>query len=642
MKNIFRCLAMAAVCSAIFIASVSAEDIAVTSTFDKRTVSLGEEVHLTIRISGAQGNVQAPRLPAFDGFDTFYTGRASRLTFINNQSSSSVEFSYVLVPKQAGTHTLAAIEVALGGRNFRTDPVQIEVVGSQGGGRSATQPMAQPPPYARPQQSASAPSGPVVDEPPPTFDPADDNIFVRAWTDKTSVYPNEQILLTYALYTRYDTRYEGFEDEPEVSGFWIEDFPMEKEVHRETVRVNGKRYVKADIKKMALFPTAAAEYTIQPGSIKASIRQEPQATSVFDEFFNDSFFSGGSFFARRENRLLKPPPIQITVKPFPEQGKPPSFESAVGNFRISATADKSVVKQNEPVTVKIVIEGEGNIETLNKPKIPEMKAFKVYDSDTSSQLYKTGDVIGGRKTFEIVFIPTEAGQKKIPKLDFSFFNPSSHSYVTLNTPEFPLTVEPSEQTFKLPTAISQDEAFKKKVQVESQDIRYIHETLPSSLKERALHSALAAFFGMDVFMALLLIAGLWRAREERIFAGNNALKRRRFARSNAEARIRKLKSKSKFRSDEEAAAYFQEVEKILTQYLSDKFNVSAYGVTRQELEQKLEQTLGPEDPLYKEILELYAMCHEFRYAKSALREDMQHRSVKILQNAIQRVERLKV
>jgi hypothetical protein len=100
----------------------------------------------------------------------------------------------------------------------------------------------------------------------------DDNIFVQAWVDRKTLYQNEQMLLTYSLYTRYDTRYEGFEKEPETSGFWIEEFPMDRDVPRETVKVNGKRYVKADVKKLALFPTSPGNYTIQPGSLKVSIR----------------------------------------------------------------------------------------------------------------------------------------------------------------------------------------------------------------------------------------------------------------------------------------------------------------------------------------------------------------------------------
>ena len=91
--------------------SLYAQNILVTSTFDKRSANVNEEIRLTIRVTGAQGNIQAPRLPGFQGFDTFYTGRASHLTFANGQSPSMVEFSYVLIPKAAGRFTLDPIQV---------------------------------------------------------------------------------------------------------------------------------------------------------------------------------------------------------------------------------------------------------------------------------------------------------------------------------------------------------------------------------------------------------------------------------------------------------------------------------------------------------------------------------------------------
>ena len=150
--------------------------------------------------------------------------------------------------------------------------------GSLAGAVSATAPSQQSPTPA-PQTGGGQAS---VQEPPAAYVPADTNIYVAAAVDKTTVYPNEQVLLTYSLFTRYDTRYEGFGEEPEMSGFWIEEFPPEREIRRETVRVNGKQYVKAEIRQIALFPTAPASYQIKPGTLKASIRQEQQqGSSVF-------------------------------------------------------------------------------------------------------------------------------------------------------------------------------------------------------------------------------------------------------------------------------------------------------------------------------------------------------------------------
>lgn len=642
--KLFRISAFFLLFAAFSVQTAIAEDVNVTASFDRRAVRVGQEVHMTIRVSGGQGNIQAPRLPSIKNLDAYYTGRASHLTFINGQSSSSVEFSYSLVAREAGKYTVPPVEVLVNSNRFTTDATEIEVIddgsgagpspfapsrtnptNSQGGWAPPAQPPASNPAAQQMQQEA-----------PPSYQPDDENIFIKAWTDKTSVYPNEQVLLTYSLYTSYDTRYEGFEEEPQVSGFWIEEFPMERDIRRETVRVNGKRYVKADVRKMALFPTAPADYTIQPGTMKASIRQEAQQSSVFDEFFDDSFFSGGSFFARRENRILKPPPIQVTVKPYPEEGKPASFQGATGNFRISASIDKNAVKQNEPVSLKLVIEGEGNIETLNKPATPELAGFKTYDADASTQLFKTGNVIGGRKTFEVVFIPLEAGVKKIPSLEFSFFNPIQARYITLKTNEFTINVAPSTEKLKLPQSVSQQESLKKEVKVEEQDIRTIFEKVPAE-NQGPLTSFFRPLVFADIFLTFLIAIGLMREQQEKVFAKDVSLKRRSAARAAAEKRMRKLKF-----DPAASGEYFEDIEKIMTQYLADKFNISAYGATRYDLEARLEASLGPEDPLVKEIHELYLFCEEARFAKGEAPEQMRTKALKTLRDTIARVERLRL
>lgn len=609
----------------------------ISADVDKTRAAEGEEIHLTLRIQNAQGNVPAPRLPAVDGLDIFYTGRASHLTFINNRSSSSLEFNYVLVPRMSGVLTVPPIQIEADGQLFQTEPIRLEITQSgvssrpQAPSRPAQQPFS---PYTMPPPQAQA-----VDEPAPFHPPTgNEDVYVVAHVDKTVAYPNEQILLAYSLYTMYDTRYEGFEEKPEVSGFWIEEFPKDREIHRETVRVDGQRYLKADIEKLALFPTTAANYTIQPGTLKISIRKDPRNTSLFDEFFNDSFFSGGSFFAQRENLLLKPAPLQIQVRPFPEQGKPKSFQGAVGNFNMTAAIDKASVKQDEPVTMKIVIEGEGNIETLSKPVIPDLKDFRIYDSDASTQLFQSGDRIGGQKFFEVVFIPLAPGGQKIPRLEFTYFNPASGSYRTLSTPEFLLEVEKSTETFKLPAQMGETEAFKKEVKAEAKDIQYIHEKITGN-RWQFTARALNFVFGIaNSLLTVLFLLGLWKQRQEEVFSKNTGLKRRRYAKSQAEGKMRHLRAW--IRNDSKGDAFFEEVEKILTQYLADKFNMSTYGITHEELQRELGSVLGASDPLYTDIMNLYRLCDESRFAKASIPKEEKLRAERILQDTIRRVERL--
>lgn len=622
-----------------------AEDISVTSNFDRRSARVNEEINLKISIAGAVGNVQAPRLPSFQGFDTFYTGRASHITFVNGQSSSNVEFSYVLIPKTPGRFTLQPIDVAVQGRTFRTESVEIEVLAGAPPAAprvpvnqpprtvpQTTQPVSQPP-----LPSAGGFSSPVQ-APPAVPSSNDDNIFVQAWVDKPEVYQNQQVLLTYSLYTRYDTRYEGFEEEPVVSGFWIEEFPMERDIEKQTVKVGGKPYVKADVRKMALFPTAAADYTIRPGKIRASIRQQPQQQSIFDDFFDDSFFNNGGFFARRENRLLEPSAIQVKVKPLPEAGKPAGFNGAVGDFRLTASIDKKDIEQNEPVTMTLSIEGAGNIETLNKPNLPELPDFKVYEADTSSQMFKTGVVISGRKTFEVVFIPKKAGNVMLPVLEFSYFNPYQERYVTLKTPDFQLQVRPSTKNFELPSGLSQQDIFKKDVQVESRDIHTIRETVTSGRAGSLFEMLYRGLAGLNIFLTLLFLAQLWRARIQDIYDKDHALRRRRTARQTAAAGVQRLKKR--VRKDEEGAVYFQEVDKVLTQYLTDKFNLSAYGGTRFEIEAKLLEILGAEDSLYEEILQIHRICDESRFGQVNVSREEKEKAIDVVSRTVQKVEKL--
>ena len=617
-----------------------ASEVQVAGAVDKNQAQVDEEISFTIKILGGQGNIQAPRLPAFQGFDSFYTGRTSQFTFVNGKSSSTVEFNYVLVPKVAGRFMLNPVEVWIEGKRYQTESIQLEVVG----------PQVQPAPPRTPilpqralTQGPAAPPAAAPQSAGGTLPLAlqDDNLFVKASVDKATVYPNEQIILTYTLYTRYDTRYEGFEEEPSVSGFWIEDFPLERDLGRETVSLNGKRYVKADIRKIALFPTAPASYTIQPGTLKVSIQEQPKTSSLFDDFFDDSFFSGAGFFGRRMERLLKPAPLIVTARPFPETGKPKSFNGAAGQFRLSASVDKAGVKQNEPVNLKLVIEGEGNIETLSKPTTPELTGFKIYDGDSSSELLKTGGNIGGRKTFEIIFIPTEAGELSIPPLEFSFFEPHRGNYQTLRSQAFPLHVTPSTEPLRLPQEVAEKETFKKEVRLEAKDIRYLHEEFPSERSRKIQSFVYWILVAGNAVGFFLVVNGLFRNRQEEVFSRDLGLKRRKLARQVAEKRLQGLKRLAGSRKPEEADPFLGEAEKILSEYICNKFNVSAYHVTREWVEGKLREELGPEDPLLKKTGEFYALAAEARYGKGALPVEERQEFIGLIQNVIRRIEKLR-
>jgi len=580
-----------------------AEDLGVqvSTIFDKRTLQVNDQLNLTIRITGKKVNIQRPRIPVNTSFDSFYSGRASKFSFINGKQESSTEFRYVLVPKQPGIFTFGPIEVGVNDDVYRTDPIQIEVLGTPGGfSQQSTIPNTLQSTTNQQTQSSTIPSTPStfsqntysspVQQQGPGISPVSnpgDPVFLKVWVDKTQVYPGQQILLTYSLYARADTRYEGFSQEPQAIGFWIEELPMGRDIQKSTVTVEGRRYIKADIRKMVVFPTASGAFQIKPGSIRVSIEQRSDSKSRFDDFFNDSFFGGSGLFSKRVNKNLTVPDINIRVNKLPDRGRPEEFSGIVGRFNFTASIDKKEVKQNEPITLSLKIEGEGNIETLDHPPIPEIENFKIYEGETESQLLKRNNTIVGSKQFEIIFIPEKAGVFSIPSLLFNYFDPYSKNYKAIRTNEFKVNVLPGEVQDELRYVPSEKkEDLKKDLKKETVDIYSIKNDLSITSKNRMYQQVKNKLIWTNGILAGIFLLLLFFRIKSHAYENDQPLKKRKFASKFAGKRYKKL-IREVSKSTKPKKEFCIEASQILDQYLADRFNLSAQGMTITILENQL-------------------------------------------------------
>lgn len=149
---------------------------------------------------------------------------------------------------------------------------------------------------------------------------------------------------------------------------------------------------------------------------------------------------GAKEFAKTISRA-EAPAISITVKPFPEEGKPPSFNGAVGNFDIRTkllSSDKVYV--GDKLRLHIVVTGSGDLETVQVPKLccqPRISGlFKEGD------LPPVGEIAGNSKQFEVELRPLTTAAREIPSFEFSFFNPETETYVIRNTEPISILVQP--------------------------------------------------------------------------------------------------------------------------------------------------------------------------------------------------------
>jgi len=133
--------------------------------------------------------------------------------------------------------------------------------------------------------------------------------------------------------------------------------------------------------------------------------------------------------------------------------------------------------------------------------------------------------------------------------------------------------------------------------------------------------------------------GLARNLREARFARDHGLRRRTLARALAQRRMKALKRLARSERTEEAEQFIEEAEKVLSEYFSNKFNVSAYGFTREWLEKKLAEIWSTEDLLLKEIQEFYDTVSEARFGRGALPARKRQQLVEMIEKSIHRIEK---
>ena len=122
------------------ISILAAADISVTAEMSRPEISAGEMAELQVKVTGAQ-QADVPQQIAVDGLQVRLTGQSTQVQMVNFKVSSSVVYSYIVMPLRTGTFTIPGVTITADGRQFRTAPLQFAVADT----RSAPAPAVQQP-----------------------------------------------------------------------------------------------------------------------------------------------------------------------------------------------------------------------------------------------------------------------------------------------------------------------------------------------------------------------------------------------------------------------------------------------------------------------------------------------------------------
>lgn len=518
-------------------------------------------------------SIPRPTLPDLSDFDVYSSGTSSSLVMGTGGITNQASYSYSLVPRKVGTFTIQPVTVNVGGKTYSTQPIQITVLQS-----APNQPAQQTPPQSS-TQSKQAGSG--------------DIFFIEQTIDNPHPYVGQQVIMTFSFYQAQDLFQQPSLQWPDYNGFWVEDLPPNRTY---TTVIGNRRYRVTEIKR-ALFPTVSGKLIIEPSVVTIP----PDA---LNGFFDDPF----GMFGRRsrtasQQQVLRSQKITLDVKPLPVSGKPAGFAGAVGKYYLKVTFDKSDVEVDQPVSLKAILSGTGNIKKLPPIEIPKLDNFRLYDSGSNENISKSNYVVSGSKDFEWVLIPTAPGEYELPEVSFSYFDPGEQQYKVLTQRPGRVNVRPSSS----PSTSSPGAIAKNIIPAAKLSLNYIITDLSKSTTGRPLYEN-------DFIWAMQLLPIGWL-----IFLAVRVYQRRRLEGDIAYAR-RKSASKAARKALQAARDGFGNPKQFfgllyngVVGFISDKLNVNAAGLTNDEIIRLLKQS-GKCDNLIDEFTGFLNDCDAGRFS----------------------------
>ncbi|MCP4566027.1 MAG: protein BatD [FCB group bacterium] len=554
------------------------DEISIVLSLDRHRIGLDEQAILTVKVSaGNQQNLPEAKLPPMPRFDIYSAGSSTSLQIINGETSYSTTTNYILSPKKTGTYPIRSAWLVISGTRFESNQLSITVLSPE-------------------EKTAGQETGQGLDGEGKSRD-----LFMTAEIDKKSAYVDEQVTLSVKFFRGVQLMSSIDFTPPPTSGFWTSNIPPQKRYYE---TINGRDYNVYEI-RTALFPTQPGKLTIGESQITAKVpdRSRRRNRDPFS-FFDDMFQSG-----KRVRVTSKP--ISIDVKPLPTQGKTDDFSGGVGSYSITAGVDKTEMEVNEAVTLTVKISGKGNVKSIPEPTLPRLDDFRVEKSSSDFNQTNLDDDIGGSKTFEYVLIPRLPGQQTIKPLTLNYFDPVRKSYLTTQTEPIVLHVNQGELTAG--AEVPYNPVSGQTINLKETDIRFIKTDNGHLAPKGKILLTSPVFMTVLAFPLVVLLGGMVDVRRRRRLKGDVAYARLRRANAMAKKRLQKAES---IMNDADKRPFYTEVSNVILEYIADKYNLSAAGLTSDRVEEILGQH-EVNDGTRQEILEIIELADFGRFAGSA-------------------------
>ena len=548
-----------------------ANDIQVLATVDRNQITLEDSLELSITIRGTQ-NTPPPELPSMPDFRITPSGTSSSTQIINMERSVSITHNYRLIPMNAGKFKIGPARVRANNKVYSTQPINIVVQKAMS-----------------PSQSGNRP------------------VFLETTVSKKEAFVGEQLIYSFKLYYRVEAK--NFDLNMPFGANYFQKEELGKAKSYQSV-LNGIRYHVQEV-SVALFPIKAGKAEIPAATLELDIYHRTQnrvnRPGIFDQFFNDPFFSQTT---RAEHKVLRSKPLAVNILPLPDEGKPEGFINTIGEFNISGNIGKNDLEVGDTTTLTITVSGKGNVRRVSflKPDLKEL--FKIYPDQPKYNQTVAGNQISGEKIFKYALVPLKPGAMALPVFTLPYFDPTLKEYRQVETRPIKINVKPSslKETLNLVQSVpSGPTKTEPEIEMLAEDILPLHTSLDKFKNiETQINSTIAmGFFSPAI---LFLVCAVFIRKQKRLTT-DVAFYRSQKAYKTALKKLDSLTHSKNLNSKDFAS----ELSEILREYIGDKLNMEGKAITAAEVEHKLKESYYQSNHI-KVTKAFLEKCESLQYA----------------------------
>jgi hypothetical protein len=400
------------------------------------TTAPGQPMEIVLTVRDAR-SAEVPETINVPGLRIQLFGRSTRFEMNNLQITSSLTYTYSVVPYRTGEFDIPPVSVQVGGKTIQTNPVRLTVVDSAPAGPST---------QSAPMPSTGAPSLP----PPPSGQAVP--FFGELVFSKKKAWVGEPIPVELRYYF-LGTIGGEVGDRPNLTGEGFTTQKLNSVPKREQI-VNGENYVVFAFQTL-ITPAKSGLLEIPPASLEARLQLPGSVPPGFDDFFrNFGGMAPPGMFTNARQVSVETRPVQIEVSALPKEGRPEHFNGAIGKFQIEASVNPKKTGPGDPVTLRVVVSGQGNFEAMDAPVLTGDENWRTYPP---SENFKSEDGVNfsGEKVYEFMLV-ARTDQTQTPGVNFSYFDPDTGKYATLI--QAPLPVEARAGQPKQSAAVTDEES----------------------------------------------------------------------------------------------------------------------------------------------------------------------------------------